>query len=171
MYKKLTTKEQLDRERQRALVSQSKSMEVEQELKEENKSLKKAVQKLIIADDLEPEELQEMINIYDKWEDLEEGQFIKELTYLQYQGNLYQCRAGEGHPKQSTWKPNVAHSQFKAVSPEGVIPAWVSGKGYDEGARVTHNGFIWTSKHAGNIAEPSEDGGHFRFWEQGASIK
>lgn len=124
----------------------------------------------ILEKNLTPEELLSHIDIYNDWENLAEGYMIKPLEYLKYKNLLYQCREGKGHAKQNTWAPNVAHSQFKVVSPKGVIPEWVTGKGYDKGETVTHNGYIWISKNPGNIAEPSTDGGHFRFWEQGEKV-
>lgn len=136
----------------------------------ENKANVESTRKLLQIN-MADEELVDHINLYPKWNNIPVNTFIEELTYLQYKDKLYQCRKGKGHNKQANWNPKDAVSEFEEVGvAKDVIPAWESGKGYSIGDKVTHQGFIWTSKVAGNIAEPSDDSGFYRYWEQGDEV-
>lgn len=72
--------------------------------------------RLILEKNLSEEELTQFVNIYDDWSSLSEGCYIAELTYLQFEGQLYQCMKGMGHNKENSLTPNITLDRFKKVT-------------------------------------------------------
>lgn len=87
--------------------------------------------KLIRQDELTPEELNEMKNIYDDWEEVEVGTILKEGHYYRYKNELYKVIIGKEHAKQLDWFPTKDSSLFETVMPEDVIPEWVQPGGHN----------------------------------------
>lgn len=77
------------------------------------------------------EQAYETYELYDDWENVPEGTFLKEGKKVGYKDILYSVNA-PGHNKQSTWTPDTAHSLFTPVpkNEAGTIDdpiTWVSG--------------------------------------------
>lgn len=128
-------------------------------------SLILAVRTILKQVDLTDDQMLGMIEIYTDWEKVEDGTKLSESEYYKYKDKLYQVRDGKGHLKQEDWMPDISHSEFRQVLPEGVVPIWYPERGYELGEQVTHNDYVWTSKQPGNVAEPGADKeGGYRFW-------
>jgi hypothetical protein len=85
----------------------------------------------INADSNTDEQAYETYALYDDWEDVPEGTFLKEGKKVGYKDVLYKVNA-PGHNKQSAWTPDAAHSLFAPVpkNETGTIDdpiTWVSG--------------------------------------------
>lgn len=99
--------------------------------------------------------------LYPEWSDAAVD--YAEGERVRYQGVLYSCL--QTHSSQGDWAPGAAPSLWSKVlaagdsdTPEEEIPEWVqpgAENGYEQGARVRHNGKIWESTFDGkNVWEP-----------------
>lgn len=75
----------------------------------------------------------------------------------QYKDNIYRCI--NDHDSQESWTPDVAHSQWVRIRPEGEILEWEPvqpgvNEPYKEGDKVKHNGKTWVSTINNNTWEP-----------------
>lgn len=85
---------------------------------------------------------------------------VPEEVYA-YQGHLYMVI--QGHTTQADWAPNVVPALFKRYHEPTDDPwPWEQPQGahdaYPMGARVLHNGFVWSSNVAANVWEPGSVG-------------
>jgi len=126
----------------------------------------KATRKLVRQDEMTPEELLELVDIYPKWEEELE---VKVDELYKHEDGLY--KVIQGHTTQSDWTPDVAQSMFVKVQPTNVIPIWVQPIGstdaYSFGDKVTYNGEVWESIWVGenvNTAVPDGDIPYNRYW-------
>ena len=114
-----------------------------------------ATRKLVRVDDLSPEELDTMIEIYPKWEDLI-GQRVEKDDYIRYQGKLY--KVIQEHTSQEDWIPSELPALYLSMMPEGVIPEWVQPTGahdaYNTGDKVIYEGEVYESLINGNTWSP-----------------
>jgi hypothetical protein len=109
---------------------------------------------LIKADELTPEQIQAVADLFDPWRP---NQAVSAGDMRRYQGNLYECL--QAHTTQADWTPDATPALWLARSAPGVIPEWVQPTGahdaYDLGDIVTHNGKTWRSLIDANVWEPS----------------
>lgn len=121
----------------------------------EIETLKKAINALLLQISLTPEQMLELIDIYDPWSPGMAAIFGK---CYRYQGSLYKTITA--HPTQANWTPDISVSLFTKVMPEGVIGEWVRPTGahdaYQTGDKVTFNGAIYESNHDANTYSPTE---------------
>ena len=87
-----------------------------------------ATRKLVRIDDLTEEELEDMIEIYPKWENMI-GQFTEKDKYIRYEGKLYKVVKGITH--QEDWKPSEVLSEYDPVFPLEVIAEWEQRYGHN----------------------------------------
>ena len=131
----------------------------------ERKAMRKAGQistkKLIIMDELTAEEMQELIDIYDRWQ-VEKN--YKPGDVVTYHGEFYEVI--QEHTSQADWLPDKAESLYKSHAPAGIIPEWQQPTGghdaYNEGDKVIYEGQIYMSLIDANTWSPSE---HPQGWE------
>ena len=127
----------------------------------------KATQSLIRVDDLTPEELEDIINLYPTYESLI-GKLVPKDTLLRYQGILYKTLAEI--TVSAEFNPIDTNYQYVKASASEVIPIWVLPTGYenayDIGDKVIYepNGKVYISKIEGNSQEPTKDEPHNRYW-------
>lgn len=113
--------------------------------------------RLILEKNLTGEEIADYVNLYDEWVEINNGEYIAELTYLRHKGQLYQCAKGMGHDKEESLDPSSATDLFTKVTPEGVIPEWDIGVTYDTGDKVSHNDIVWECTADKVQGEPGVD--------------
>ena len=109
------------------------------------------------------EQALQVASLYPEWSDLPDGVTLTAGERVNHNGILYNVL--QTHQKQSDWTPDTAHSLFSKVltseNPEEVLP-WEqpdSTNGYEKGAKVTHNGFVWVSDFDGlNVWQPGAVG-------------
>lgn len=135
-------------------------MDIMQELKEfRNKidSNVRATRNMIRVDDLTPEEIQEIIGIYDRYE-VDKDYVAKDI--FQYKGQLYEVISA--HTSQEDWVPNELPAIYKSFSPEDVIDVWVQPLGshdsYSKGEKVIYNDLVYISTVDNNVWEPTNYG-------------
>jgi len=125
----------------------------------ERKAMRKAGQistkKLIIMDELTAEEMQELIDIYDRWQ---VGKNYKPGDVVTYHGEFYEVI--QEHTSQADWLPDKAESLYKSHAPAGIIPEWQQPTGshdaYNTGDKVTFEGQVYMSLIDANTWSPSE---------------
>lgn len=135
---------------------------------EKIKSIQFAVQKLIRVDELEEGELEQIIGLYDKWED-RLGTEIKKDELTRYKGELY--KALETHIADENFNPIETNYRYVLATPQQTIDYWVQPSGYEntysKGDVVIYkpDGKTYISKIDGNSQEPTKDEPHNRYWE------
>lgn len=116
-----------------------------------------ATKKLIRVDELDPEELEDMIDLYEAYE---VGRAYEKDEIFQYQGKLYKVL--KGLTSSEEWKPDSTPSEYLPLMPEGVIPEWVQPTGahdaYTLGDKVVYNSQVWASTVSANTWKPGEYG-------------
>lgn len=133
------------------------------------KSVNYAIQKVIRVDDLTEEELEEIKNIYPKFEDLE-GETIPKGQLLLFGGELYKSLSE--HEVDKNYNPAETNYRYVLAAPEGVADFWKQPSGYEDvynkGDLVIYkpNGKTYVSKIDGNSQEPTKDEPHNRYWEE-----
>lgn len=94
---------------------------------------------------LSPEELNEMVNIYDQWEIGKN--YIKDQK-VAYDNTLYFVRID--HLSQADWTPDMAKALFGKIVPPSVIPTFIPPEGahdsYSAGDLVSINGRVYRVK-------------------------
>lgn len=125
-----------------------------------------ATRKLIRVDELTEEELGEMVDLYESWEDYI-GLFILKDKVVKYKGKLY--KVIKGLDVLEIYPPNIVPSEYVPLMPENVIPEWVQPTGahdsYSVGDKAIYDGDVWISKINGNTTVPNGDVPHNRYWE------
>lgn len=109
---------------------------------------------LILADELTPEEVGALADLYPEWK---AGIAVTVDAIYRYQGTLYRCV--QAHTTQADWTPDSTASLWTQVAAAGVVPEWVQPTGahdsYSIGDRVTFNGSVYESLINGNAHSPS----------------
>ena len=100
-----------------------------------------ATKKMIRIDEIDPEELEEMIDMYPTWEKaLEKGKKVLVGKHYSYKGKLYKVNIE--HIPQENWNPERDQTLWHSTVPVNVIAAWEQRYGhnpYQVGDQV-----IWT---------------------------
>ena len=112
-----------------------------------------ATKKLIRVDELSPEDLEGMVDLYDEYKI---NFAYKKDDIFKYQGKLY--KVIKGLTSQENWKPDETPSEYLSLMPEGVIPEWVQPTGahdaYNKGDKVIFEGDVYESLIDGNTWSP-----------------
>ena len=123
-----------------------------------------ATKKMIVMDELTPEELEELVDVFDDWE---AGKSYRIGDVMTYQGQFYEVV--QAHTSQVDWKPDTVPALFKSHAPAGTIPEWKQPTGghdaYQIGDKVMYKTKVWTSKIDANTTVPDGDEPHNRYWE------
>lgn len=114
-----------------------------------------ATRKLIRVDELDPEELEEMINLYDRYK--LNHTYAKDDIF-QYKGKLY--KVIKGLTSQEDWAPDTTPSEYLPMQPEDVIPEWKQPTGghdsYSIGDKVIYNDEVYESIIDSNTWSPTD---------------
>lgn len=114
-----------------------------------------ATRKLIRVDELAPEELEGMVDLYDEYKI---NFAYKKDDVFKYEGKLY--KVIKGLTSQENWKPNETPSEYLPLMPEGVIPEWEQPTGghdaYNIGDKVIFESKVYVSKINSNTWSPTE---------------
>lgn len=112
-----------------------------------------ATRKLIRVDELSPEELEGMIDLYESYKI---GKSYQSDDIFQYEGKLY--KVIQEHTSQENWIPSELPALYLNMMPEGVIPEWVQPTGahdaYNKGDKVIYEGNVYESLIDGNSWSP-----------------
>ena len=123
----------------------------------------KATRKMVRVDDLTPEELIDIINIYQTWEN---GLDVKVDEMYKYNGELF--KVIQAHTTQSDWQPDIVPALFNKIQPPSVIPEWVQPTGahdaYNTGDKVIYNEVVRESVIDANTTVPDGDEPYNRYW-------
>lgn len=137
-------------------------------MKTKQSAIQFAVQKLIRVDELEEGELEQIISLYDKWQDRINTE-IKKDELIRYEGLLY--KALETHIADENFDPIETNYRYVLATPSETIDYWVKPTGYENvystGDLVIYepNGKTYISKIDGNDQEPTKDEPYNRYWQ------
>ena len=113
-----------------------------------------ATKKMIVMDELTPEEMDELIDVFDDWE---VGRAFRVGDVLTYQGQFFEVI--QAHTSQSDWTPDTVPALFKSHAPAGVIPEWQQPTGghdaYSIGDKVMFEGKVYESVIDANTWSPT----------------
>ena len=134
-----------------------------EELKSKVEANLKATRKMVRVDDLTPEELIDIINIYQTWGS---GLDVKVDEMYKYNGELF--KVIQAHTTQSDWQPDIVPALFNKIQPPSVIPEWVQPSGAGDapntGDRRIYNGEVYESLIDANTTVPDGDEPYNRYW-------
>lgn len=143
-----------------ALKSEIKS-EVKTETEAETAAIKVIIRKLIRIDELTPEDVADLVALYDPWES---DQVVGIGDIRSRDGKLY--KAIQAHTTQADWTPEATPALWTEIAPpateEGteIVPQWVQPTGshdaYNVGDRVIYAGIVYVSAIDGNTWNPSD---------------
>lgn len=113
-----------------------------------------ATRKLIRVDELTPEELGEMVDLYDTYQ-IDKAYIVGEVFKLE--GKLY--KVIQAHTSQENWQPNILPALYLELMPENVIPNWVQPTGshdaYNIGDKVIFESKVYESLINSNTWSPT----------------
>jgi len=113
-----------------------------------------ATKDMIKADELTPEQIVDLVELYPKYE-VGVGYIIGDL--FQYEGELVEVI--QDHTSQSDWNPLTTASLYKIKTPYGVIDEWVQPTGghdaYNTGGKVIFEGETYESLIDANTWSPT----------------
>lgn len=122
---------------------------------------RKVAQKYVKATDLTAEEMLELIDVYDKWQ---EGIALKIGDKVSYNGELFEVI--QSHTTQADWLPNTTPALYKKITPattgdgEEIIPEFKQPTGahdsYKKGDKVLFEGKIYESLIDNNSYSPKD---------------
>jgi hypothetical protein len=117
--------------------------------------------KLLREDQMKPEEIAALVNLYPAWEP--SGASYQADDLVAHENELY--KVVQAHTSQPDWQPDQVPALFVNVAPKGVIPEWIQPQGahdaYALDALVTHSDKVWRSTVVDNVWEPGVYG-----WEE-----
>lgn len=120
-----------------------------------------ATRKLIRVDDLSPEELDTMIDLYESYQ---VDKLYKVDDIFKHEGKLY--KVIQEHTSQDNWIPSELPALYLSMMPENIIPEWVQPTGahdaYNKGDKVIFEGDVYESIIDGNTWSPID---YPRGWE------
>jgi hypothetical protein len=113
-----------------------------------------ATRKLIRVDELTPEELGGMVDLYDTYQ-IDKAYIVGEVFKLE--GKLY--KVVQAHTSQENWQPNTLPALYLELMPENVIPNWVQPTGshdaYNIGDKVIFESKVYESLINSNTWSPT----------------
>jgi len=139
-------------------------------LERENEELKSKVEanltatrKMVRVDDLTPEELVELVDLYDGYK-VDYAYSIGDVFKLD--GKLYKII--QAHTSQSDWIPKELPALYLELMPENVIPIWVQPTGATDapntGDKRIYEGKVYESLIDANTTVPGGDEPYNRYW-------
>ena len=115
----------------------------------------KATQRLIRVDDLTPEELLDMIDLYESYQ---VDKLYKVDDIFKYEGKLYKII--QEHTSLENWIPSELPALYLSMMPENVIPEWIEPTGshdaYNIGDKVIFEGEVYECIIDGNTWSPKD---------------
>jgi hypothetical protein len=115
----------------------------------------KATQSLIRVDDLTPEELLDMIDLYESYQ---VDKLYKVDDIFKYEGKLYKII--QEHTSLENWIPSELPALYLSMMPENVIPEWIEPTGshdaYNIGDKVIFEGEVYECIIDGNTWSPKD---------------
>jgi len=101
---------------------------------------------MVLEGDLEDSEMEALLDVYQKWDDLPIGEWVNPDDMLVYSDTLY--KVVQGHNKQADWTPDITAALYTRAVPENVIPVWVQPTGVHDSYQVgdfvqSPEGTIW----------------------------
>ena len=112
-----------------------------------------AVKQTVLAGELPEEDLAQIVDLWPAWS---AGVSYAVDEIVRHEGSLY--KVVQAHTSQPDWTPDAVPALFAAISPPGIIAAWVQPTGahdtYAAGDRVTHKDSVWESTVDNNSWEP-----------------
>lgn len=127
-----------------------------------------ALRKLVRIDDLTPEDIADLIALYDPWEP---GQAVGVADIRSYEGKLY--KVVQPHTTQADWTPDSMPALWTEIAPpetedgEEIVPDFVQPTGahdaYKAGDKVLFEGKIYESMINDNVWSPSD---HPQGWKE-----
>ena len=119
----------------------------------------RAVQLVLLGQELEDSEAMEVADLYPAWEpgkSYTTGMILRYGVNADNETQLY--RVLQDHTSQGDWLPDTATSLYKAIGFDGDIPIWTQPYGasdaYQAGDKVSHKEKIWVSDVDNNVWEP-----------------
>ena len=113
---------------------------------------------MVLEGDLEDSEMEALLDVYQKWDDLPIGECVNPYDLLVYSGTLY--KVVQGHNKQADWTPDITAALYTRAVPDTVISVWVQPTGahdayaVDDLVQWPEGGTVWRSTINGNATEP-----------------
>ena len=122
---------------------------------------KKATARLVLATEIDPTEMEELISVFAPWKI---GETLAVGDIRRYEGKLYKCI--QGHKTQGDWTPSGTPSLFTLYTPksteegEEIVPDFVQPTGahdaYKKGDKVAYSGKIYESVIDNNTYSPED---------------
>ena len=130
-----------------------KAREFNRQIVATGKASQIATKDMIKADELTPEQIVDLVELYPKYE-VGVDYIMGDL--FQYEGELVEVV--QGHTSQSDWNPLTTASLYKIKTFYGVIDEWVQPTGghdaYNVGDKVIYEGEVYESIIDGNTWSP-----------------
>lgn len=124
-------------------------------------SIRKAVKSLVKIDELAPEDIADLVALYEPWE---EGESLAVGDIRSYEYKLY--KVVQAHTTQADWTPPATPALWAEIAPpvteegEEIVPEWKQPTGehdaYSIGDKVTHDGKVYESVIDANTWSPSD---------------
>lgn len=120
-----------------------------------------AVKKLVRVDELTPEELLSIIDLYPDWVS---GEVYTAGDILQYGTLLY--KVVQSHTSQADWLPDKVPALYSPINPPTVIGEWKQPTGahdaYKKGDKVLFGGVVYENLIDGNTWSPKAHPGGWK---------
>ena len=130
-------------------------VDLAREFRKEFEASKKVARKYVTVAELAPEELTELINLYDIWE---AGEAVVVGEIRKHNGKLYE--AIQAHTTQVDWEPKNTPALWKEITPsetgggEEIVPDYVKPTGgHDAHSKGYKARFLEKDGYDGNIRE------------------
>ena len=130
------------------------------QLRKELEAMKVVARKYVTVAELAPEELTELINLYDIWE---VGKPVSVKDIMRRDGKLYE--AIQAHTTQADWEPQNTPALWKEITPsetgggEEIVPEFKQPTGahdaYKKGDKVLFEGKVYESLIDNNAYSPT----------------
>jgi hypothetical protein len=129
-------------------------LELAREFRDRINANLQATRKLIRVDELAPEELTEMIDLYPNYT-IDTNYNVGDI--FKYEGKLY--KVIQAHTSQDDWLPSELPALYLNLLPDNVIPEWVQPTGvhdaYNIGDKVIFESKVYESLINGNVWIPT----------------
>ena len=131
------------------------------ELRDEMATIRQAARKLVRIDDLTPDDIADLVALYEIWEPTQE---VKSGATRSHNGKLY--KVVQAHITQEDWTPDATPALWVEIAPaateeaEEIVPEWVQPTGAHDahkvGDKVLYNGKVYRSLIGANTWSPIE---------------
>lgn len=132
----------------------AKAIEFNKQFMASKKAAQIAIIDLIKADSLNEDEIEDLVEIYPKYE---VGVAYETGDLFNQDGVLYEVI--QSHTSQADWLPSSTPALYKAINPVGVVSDWIQPTGahdaYNIGDRVMFEGSMYESLINANTWSPT----------------